>query len=66
MEYIVTEKTGAAIRKAVDRAAAAGGGKVTLSPGVYPSGTIRLKSNIELHIPAGAVILGLPEPEASA
>jgi hypothetical protein len=64
MEYIVTEKTGAAIRQAVDRAAAAGGGKVILSPGVYPSGTIRLRSNIELHIPAGAVILGLPEPEA--
>ena len=64
MEYTVTEKTGAAIRKAVDRAAAAGGGKVTLSPGVYPSGTIRLKSNIQLHIPAGAVILGLPEPES--
>ena len=64
MEYTVTEKTGAAVQSAVDRAAAAGGGKVILSPGVYPSGTIRLKSNIELHIPAGAVILGLPDPEA--
>ncbi|MBQ7695779.1 MAG: hypothetical protein IJT50_11730, partial [Lentisphaeria bacterium] len=64
MEYTITEKTGAAIQQAVDRAAAAGGGKVILSPGVYPSGTIRLTSNIELHIPAGAVILGLPDPEA--
>lgn len=63
MEYLVSEKNGTAIQKAVDQAAAAGGGKVTLEPGVYPSGTIRLKSNVELHIPAGAVILGYPKPE---
>lgn len=63
MEYFVTEKSGLAIQKAVDQAAAAGGGKVTLEPGIYPSGTIKLKSNIELHIPAGSVILGHPNPE---
>ena len=63
MEYFVSEKNGNAIQKAIDLAASAGGGKVTLEPGVYPSGTIRLKSNIELHIPAGAVILGFPDPE---
>jgi hypothetical protein len=34
---------------AVNKAAACGGGKIILEPGVYPSGTIHLKSNIELH-----------------
>ena len=58
MEYIVTEKNGLAIQAAVNRAAASGGGKIILEPGVYPSGTIHLKSNIELHLPAGAILQG--------
>lgn len=58
MELFVTEKNGAAIQHAIDKIFAAGGGKVTLENGVYPSGTLYLKSNVELHIPAGAVILG--------
>jgi len=63
MEYIVTEKHGAGIQKMIETAAAAGGGKVVLGPGIYPSGTLYLKSNIELHLEAGAVILGHPKPE---
>ena len=63
MDYIVTGKNGAGIQKMIDMAAAAGGGKVTLEPGVYPSGTLYLRSNVELHVPAGAVILGHPKPE---
>lgn len=63
MEYIVTEKNGAGIQKMIAMAAAAGGGKVVLGPGIYPSGTLYLKSNIELHLEAGAVILGHPRPE---
>lgn len=58
MDILVTEKTGAAIQCAIDKAFAAGGGKVTLENGIYPSGTLYLKSNIELHVPAGAVIQG--------
>ena len=63
MDYIVEQKNGAAIQQAIDTAAAAGGGRVVLEPGIYPSGTIYLKSNIELHIPAGAKILGHPTAE---
>lgn len=58
MELFVTEKNGAAIQRAIDTVFAAGGGKVTLDCGTYPSGTLYLKSNVELHIPAGSVILG--------
>ena len=59
-DYTVTEKTGTAIQAAVDAAHNAGGGRVCLEPGVYLSGTICLKSNVELHLPAGAEIKGFP------
>jgi hypothetical protein len=49
------------IQRAIDAAAAKGGGKVILpAPGVYLSGTIHLKSNIEFTIEAGATLLGSP------
>ncbi|MBQ9336820.1 MAG: hypothetical protein IJS14_05940 [Lentisphaeria bacterium] len=60
MNITVTEKTGAAIRQAIDAVHAAGGGTVTLEPGVYPSGTLWLKSHVELHLSPGAVLLGSP------
>ena len=56
--------SGAAIQKAIDAANAAGGGRVALRPGVYPSGTIYLRSKVELHVPEGAVILGADKPDA--
>ena len=62
-DYIVREKTGAAIQSAIELAAAAGGGRVCLEPGLYLSGTIYLKSNIELHLSAGAVLKGFSKPE---
>jgi len=49
---------GAAIQKAIDQAAAAGGGRVVVAPGVHPSGSLVLKSKVELHLKEGAVILG--------
>ncbi|MBO4631244.1 MAG: right-handed parallel beta-helix repeat-containing protein [Lentisphaeria bacterium] len=64
MQIQVTEKTGAAIQNAINQAAAAGGGKVILGSGIYPSGTIYLRSNVELHLEAGAVILGSPDWQA--
>ena len=50
-----------AINKAVDAAAAAGGGTVLVPAGTYLSGSIRLKSNIRLLVDAGATILGAPQ-----
>ena len=50
-----------AINKAIEAAVAVGGGTVLLPAGTYLSGSIRLKSNIHLHIDAGAIILGAPQ-----
>lgn len=46
-----------AINKAIDAAAAAGGGTVFFPAGTYRSFSIRLKSNIGLYISHGATIL---------
>ena len=62
-DFIPKEKTGAAIQTAIDAANAAGGGRVALEPGIYPAGTIYLKSNVELHIPAGSKIQGSDTPD---
>jgi polygalacturonase len=51
----------AAINKAIDAAAKAGGGTVLVPAGTYLSGSIHLKSNIHLLIDAGATILGAPQ-----
>lgn len=47
-----------AIQKAIDDCAASGGGVVTFNPGRYLTGTLRLRSNVELHLDRGAAILG--------
>ena len=54
----VAENTGAAIQAAIDAAGAAGGGRVVVPPGTYPSGTLTLRSHVELHLEKGAVVLG--------
>ncbi|GJG87279.1 polygalacturonase [Gemmatimonadetes bacterium T265] len=47
----------AAIQRAVDACAAAGGGEVTLPPGrVYLSGTVSLKSHVTLRVEPGATL----------
>jgi polygalacturonase len=62
-----------AINKAIDAAAAAGGGTVLFTAGTYRSFSIRLKSNVALYLDQGATILAadphdgdgkydLPEP----
>lgn len=61
MRYLVTTKSGIAIQKAIDQAYSNGGGQVVLEPGIYPSGTLHLRSNIELHLQPGAIIQGLPD-----
>ncbi len=45
-----------AINKAIEAAAAAGGGTVRFPAGTYLSGSIRLKSNITLYLDSGAII----------
>ena len=47
-----------AIQKAIDAAAAAGGGTVVFSPGTYFSGSIFLKSHVKLRLDQGAMLLG--------
>ena len=51
-----------AINRAIDAAAAAGGGTVYFSAGVYLSYSIRLKSKVGLYLDHGAVILAGPTP----
>src|SRR5215467_12068202 len=46
-----------AINKAIDAAAAAGGGTVLFTAGTYRAFSIRLKSNVALYIDQGATIL---------
>jgi polygalacturonase len=48
----------AAIQKAVDACAAAGGGTVCLDAGTYLSGTIVLRSRVTLRLESGAVLRG--------
>src|ERR1041385_8947346 len=45
------------INKAIDAAAAAGGGTVRFSAGTYRSFSIRLRSNVSLYLDQGATIL---------
>jgi hypothetical protein len=62
-----------AINKAIEAAAAAGGGTVVFPAGTYVSGSIRLKSRITLLLDSGAVVeasadgtaYDAPEPNAS-
>ena len=58
VQETVKELTGAAIQTAIDKVAAAGGGRVIVPAGVYPSGSIRLRSRVDLHLEKGAVVRG--------
>ena len=49
-----------AINRAIETANANGGGQVVLTPGTYLCGSIRLRSNVDLHLLAGAKILAAP------
>ncbi len=45
---------------AIDSCYFTGGGTVTVPQGIYKTGTIVLRSNVNLHLEPGAVILGSP------
>ncbi len=51
-----------AIQHAVNEASENGGGRVDVPPGNFLTGCIELKSNVELHLEAGAVLLGSTSP----
>lgn len=48
------------IQKAIDKAAAAGGGRVVVPAGTFLSGTIFIRSNVTLYLSPSAVIFGSP------
>ncbi|MAW97067.1 MULTISPECIES: glycoside hydrolase family 28 protein [unclassified Leeuwenhoekiella] len=50
--------TTTAIQKAIDAAAATGGGTVSFKPGNYLSGSIFIKENVHFTIPEGVELLG--------
>ena len=47
---------GDAIQRAIDAAAAQGGGRVSVPAGEYETASLVLRSNVELHLEAGAVL----------
>ena len=51
------------VQHAIDSLSALGGGRVTLSGGRFLSGPVELKSGVDLHIEADAVLLASPRLE---
>ena len=51
-----TQLSTQAINKAINACSGKGGGRVVIPAGQYKSGTITLKSNVELHLERGAVL----------
>ena len=45
-----------AIQAAIDECAVRGGGRVEFAPGIYLTGALYLKSNVELHIGKGVIL----------
>ncbi len=52
-----TKKCTSAIQKAIDKCSASGGGRVVVPKGVFLTGAIHLKSNVNLYISEGATLL---------
>ena len=52
----------AAIQSAIDAANTKGGGRVIIPKGIFLSGSIVMKSGVELHLSKGATLLGTTDP----
>jgi polygalacturonase len=52
----------ASIQAAIDACAQAGGGRVVMGSGSFLSGTLVMKSHVELHLERGAILLGSTNP----
>lgn len=57
------QKTSEAIAKAIDAANSKGAGTVVVPEGEWPTAAIHLKSNVNLHLDEGAVLLFSGKPE---
>jgi len=66
-EYLITTfgavadgktNNAASIQKAIDKVSATGGGQVIVPAGNFMTGTLFLKSGVDLHLDAGACLLG--------
>lgn len=51
------------IQSAIDRCFLDGGGEVIIPAGVFRTGSIRLRSNVNLHLLSGAILEGSDNPE---
>src|SRR5260370_36118275 len=51
------------VQKAIDECSRAGGGRVVVPKGVFSTGPIRLKSNVNVHVPAGATLRFEQDPK---
>jgi hypothetical protein len=49
---------GPVIQKLIDKISAMGGGKIIIPPGNFMTGSLFLKSGVEIHLEQGAVLLG--------
>ncbi len=54
----------AALRQAIEACHAAGGGHVLVPDGIFLTGAIRLLSNVDLHLSAGATLRFVTDPAA--
>ena len=52
------------LQQAIDACATAGGGVVYLPPGQYTSGTLHLRSHVQVEIDSGATLFASPDPKA--
>jgi len=50
-----------AIQALIDRVSSNGGGSIYFPPGVFLTGTFRIKDNTNIHLAPGATILGSPD-----
>jgi len=56
------ESAQAAIQRAIDACAEAGGGIVYFPPGAYTTGTLHLRSHVRIYVEAGATIYSSKDP----
>ncbi len=52
-----------AIQNAIDDCFLAGGGRVLIPSGIYLTGGLRLRSNVELYLESGAILKGSRDPK---
>lgn len=56
-----TVSSQAAIQRAIEACAQAGGGQVLVPAGTFATASLYLRSNIDLHLASGATLLALPD-----